>query len=63
MTRTAGRKGRIDMTDRVWNRLGLRYYDEICPSIKNETKISIFKKKIKKWIKSNIPIQEGLDVG
>ena len=63
MNRTAGCKGRIEMTDRVWNRLGVRYYDDICPSIKNETKISIFKRKIRKWIKDKIPIHEGIDVG
>ena len=56
-------KGRIDLTRRTWSQRTLDFYNSLPMDVKNEPKISLFKSKIKKWIKMNIPIhEEELDV-
>ena len=50
------RRGRIDLTKRRWSRKIQTLYNTLSLSIINECKISIFKKKIKTWIKQNIGV-------
>ena len=50
------RRGRIDLTKRRWSSRIQNTYNSLEPNIPNEAKISIFKKKIKSWIKNNIGV-------
>ena len=50
------RRGRIDLTKRRWSTKLQRIYNTLEPAIRNEDKISIFKKKIKNWIINNIGV-------
>ena len=54
-------KGRIALTRRRWSGLIQDMYLSMEPSIKNEPKISVFKRKIKQWIKNNIGIFNSED--
>ena len=50
------RRGRIALTKRRWSGNIQAMYNTLCPAIINESKISLFKKKIKTWIKVNIGV-------
>ena len=49
-------RGRIGLTRKRWSSAIQLLYNNLEPMIRNEQKISVFKKKIKAWIKSNIGI-------
>ena len=50
------RRGRIDLTKQRWSSRIQRIYNSLEPNIRNEAKISVFKNKVKTWIKSNIGV-------
>ena len=50
------RRGRIDLTKRRWSSKIQRTYNTLESEIRNENKISVFKKKIKNWIINNIGV-------
>ena len=50
------RRGRIDLTKRRWSSKIQRTYNTLELEIRNESKISVFKKKIKNWIINNIGV-------
>ena len=54
-------KGRTGLTRRRWSSLIQDMYFKLEAGIRNEQKISIFKKKVKIWIKSNIGIFKNDD--
>ena len=47
---------RIDLTRRRWSKNVQDVYNKVDQGIKNERKISVFKRRIKVWIKNNIGI-------
>ena len=49
-------RGRIDLTKRRWSINIQNIYNSVEVNIQNETKISVFKRRIKLWIKRNIDI-------
>ena len=49
-------RARIDLTRRRWSKNVQTVYDKVDQGIKNERKISVFKRRIKVWIKNNIGI-------
>ena len=51
-------RGRIKKTRRIWSIRSLELFDELPFEIKQCQKISKFKKLLKKWIGTNIPIEE-----
>ena len=55
------RRGRIDLTKRRWSSKIQRMYNSLEPNIRNEAKISVFKKLIKNWIKNNIDVFKCAD--
>ena len=55
------RRGRIGLTQRRWSRKKQLVYNTLHPSKIDEEKISLFKKKIKTWIKSNIGVFNSND--
>ena len=50
------RRGRIDLTKRRWSMKIQEVYNSVDINVWNETKISVFKRRIKLWIKRNIDI-------
>ena len=50
------RRGRIDLTKRRLSSMIQSIYNSLEPNIWNEAKISVFKKKVKTWIKNNIGV-------
>ena len=50
------RRGRIALTKRRWSGNIQALYNSLSPAIRNESKISLFKKNIKTWIKCNIGV-------
>ena len=51
-------RGRLKKTRRIWSIRSLELFDELPLEIKQCQKISKFKKLLKKWIGTNIPIEE-----
>ena len=49
-------RARIDLTRRRWSKNVQVIYEKVDHGIRNERKISVFKKRIKVWIKKNIGI-------
>ena len=52
------RRGRIELTNRIWSIKARELFDRLPGNIKNSTKISSFKNLLRCWIKSNIPLEE-----
>ena len=52
------RKGRIKKTRRIWSIRSLELFDDLPLEIRECKKISKFKKLLKNWIATNIPIEE-----
>ena len=52
---------RIDLTKNTWCQKGQSVYWTLPLEIINEEKVSIFKKRLKTWIKTNIPIHKPPD--
>ena len=50
------RRGRIDLTKRRWSTKIQSIYNTLEPAIRNEDKISLFKKKVRTWIVNNIGV-------
>ena len=53
------KRGRIGLTKRRWSRATQEMYNSVDIGIRNESKISVFKKRIKVWIKCHIYIFKG----
>ena len=53
--------GRIDLTKRRLSKTVLSIYKNVDPAIRNGEKISVFKKRIKIWIKKNIRIHSDIN--
>ena len=47
------------MTRRIWSVRAIELYDELPLEITKCDKISILKKLLKKWIRTNIPMEEN----
>ena len=52
------RNGRIDLTDRIWSIRAQEIYRRMNSSVTGAGKVSQFKKRLKVWIRSNIPHEE-----
>ena len=52
-------RGRIQLTRRIWSVRAIELYDELPLEITKCDKISILKKLLKKWIRTNIPMEEN----
>ena len=48
--------GRMDLTKKRWSNIIQMVYNSVSPDIQNELKISVFKKRIKSWIRVNIDV-------
>ena len=55
------RNGRIELTDRIWSIRAQEIYRRMDSSITGAGKVSQFKKRLKVWIRSNIPQEEPPD--
>ena len=54
-------KPRIDLTSRIWSRKASYYYYKLGDDVRKQNKISTFKKSLKTWIKTNVPVSEELE--
>ena len=52
------KRGRIELTNRIWSIKARELFDTLPGNIKNTTKISSFKNLLRSWIKTNIPLEE-----
>ena len=52
-------RGRIQLTRRIWSVRAIELYDELPLEITKCDKISILKKLLKKWIRTNIPMKKN----
>ena len=52
----AEKMGRMDLTKNRWSNNIQMVYNSVSPDIRNELKISVFKKRIKSWIRVNIDV-------
>ena len=61
LEKSKNKTGRIELTDRRWCIRAQNIFWSLNNSIKNCSKIAIFKRKLKLWICDNIPIHEDPD--
>ena len=58
LIRGSEKQGRIELTDRLWSIKTQAIFWSLDISLRMETKVSKFKSGLKKWVKTNIPIEE-----
>ena len=58
LKRTAKTRPRIELTERIWSRKAVYYFNKLGSEIRTLDKISTFKVELKHWIKTNVPISE-----
>ena len=63
MNYRAHNRGRIDLTRRTWSQRTLDIYQTLPSYVKDVQRISSFKLRLKRWIKTNIPLSEGGEDG
>ena len=51
-------KPRIELTERIWNRKAVNYFNKLGEDIKTLEKLSTLTVELKNWIKRNVPISE-----
>ena len=58
LKRNAKTRPRIELTERIWSRKAVHYFNKLGSEIRTLEKISTFKVELKHWIKTNVPISE-----
>ena len=58
LERGSERQGRIELTDRIWSIKFQAIFWSLSQSLRNVTKITTFKKGLRRWVKTNIPLEE-----
>ena len=56
LLRGSQKMGRMDLTKKRWSNNIQNVFNTVSPEIRNEVKISVFKRRIKSWIRVNIDI-------
>jgi len=51
-------KPRIELTSRIWSKKSSYYYNKLENDVRNLKKISAFKRNLRNWIKTNVPMSE-----
>ena len=51
-------KPRIELTSRIWSKIALNHCSKLDNDLKNTKKIGAFKRKLRNWIKINVPLCE-----
>ena len=51
-------KPRIELTSRIWSKKSSYYYNKLENDVRNLKKISAFKRNLRNWIKTNVPVSE-----
>ena len=50
------KSGRMDLTKKRWSNNIQYVFNTVSPEIRNEVKISVFKRRVKSWIRVNIDV-------
>ena len=51
-------KPRIELTSRIWSKKSSYYYNKLENDVRKLKKISAFKRNLRNWIKTNVPVSE-----